>query len=456
MIGGITRAVEAVYWWGVRRKNNAAERLGWASYPELKEFVYLDQTALISLLSSTTGGITQQQTTSKKQRISSSIKGSLGPIGASVGSNESETNETVQRYVVQSNFKELYEIRKNDLDISDHRDTRPSTDVAAPVATDIESTELSGTPQTQELLRGSLVELDATLKSSEIYEYFLIFDAFEDIVESFSSEEEFRQKLQQQGVSADEIAMVLELMEILMAGLIPIECEVSNYGVYKEEMESEDSEKVNRIIVANDWAEEHNVDTDKLYLAGFIDEDNLWQEPSRVLFSENEFTIYGRLDNPEPNSDWSPLKLVDILSTVFPETASDIEDLPSEFQESNEESTSGSEDFEDSVCDYLNWLESEADRSFPPETVSTVLDEIDSSLKNESHEAKEALLQRVEVSLASELSESDLEAYGLENIPRKRADFLDSSSFEGDYPSGSSDGKSNKIYLETNFVAVYW
>lgn len=437
---------QGVYWWLVRRKNNLKERLGFSSYPDLKEFVYLDETALISLLSSTTGGITQQQTTSQKQRILSSITGSLGPIGASVGGEELQSTEAVQKYVIQSNFKELYEIHKKNLAISDHAELQPNIDAIAVEDTDLEFLQQEYSPETQTISRGRLIEVDATLRSSEIYEYFQVFDAFEDIVGSFSTEEEFQQQLREQGVSTDEIAMILELMDILMAGLIPIECKVSNYVACGDN---------NDVIIKKEWASGRDVESEDFYLAGFIDEDNLWQEPSRVLFSENEFTVYARLDSPSPGKDWSRLKLVDILNSVFPDAAQEIENLPSSFSDSDS-SGNDSSDFEDTVREYLETIESQADGTFPDGAIDDTIGSLEDPIVVDSYGEKEDTLQEAEEALENQLPDHDLDHY-LQNIPRKRSEFLEEQSNEardlGRLPTSQED---DKIYLETNFIAIYW
>lgn len=437
---------QGVYWWLVRRKNNLKEHLGFSSYPDLKEFVYLDETALISLVSSTTGGITQQQTTSQKQRISSSITGSLGPIGASVGGEEVQSTETVQKYVIQSNFKELYEIRKKNLAISDHAELQPNVDAIAVEDTDVEFLQQEYSPETQTISRGRLIEVDATLRSSEIYEYFQVFDAFEDIVESFSTEGEFQQQLREQGVSTDEIATILELMDILMAGLVPIECKVSNYGVCGDN---------NDVIVNKEWASRRNVEFEDFYLAGFIDEDNLWQEPSRVLFSENEFTVYARLDSPSPGKDWSPLKLVDILNSVFPDAAQEIENLPSAFSD-QDSSGNDSSDFEDTVREYLETLESQADGTFPDGAIDDTIGSLEGPIVVDSYGEEEDTLQEAEETLENQLPDHDLDHY-LQNVPRKRSEFLEEQSNEArDLGRLPKYHKDDKIYLETNFIAIYW
>lgn len=447
MTNRLRRFGQGFYWWMVRRKNNILERLGFSSYPDLKEFVYLDQTALISLLSSTTGGITQQQTTSQKQRISSSITGSLGPIGASLGSEEEQSTETVQKYVIQSNFKELYEIRKKDLAVSDHADLQLNVDAIASNDADTGFLQQEYSSKIETISRGRLIEVDATLESSDIYEYFQVFNAFEDIVESFSTEEEFQQQLREQGISTDEIAIILELMEILMAGLVPIECKVSNYGVCGDD---------NNIIVNKKWASERDIEHEDIYLAGFIDEDNLWQEPSRVLFSESEFTVYGRLNSPTPNKDWSPLKLVDILSSVFPDAAQEVENLPSAFDEPDASNTEKN-DFEDTVRDYLETLEAQAVGTFPDGTINDVIDSLENPIVADSYEKEEETLQEAEEVFGSEVHDEDLSEY-VNDIPRRRSDFLERHSNESKSlrELSSSDEDADKIFLETNFIAIYW
>jgi hypothetical protein len=358
-----------------------------------------------------------------------------------------KSTETVQKYVIQSNFKELYEIRKKDLAVSDHADLQPNVDAVVVKGADTEFLEQEYSPEVDEISRGELIELDATLESSDIYEYFQVFDAFEDIVESFSTEEEFQQQLRKQGISTDEIAMILELMEILMAGLVPIECNVSNYGVCGDD---------NNIIVNKEWASERDLEPEDLYLAGFIDEDNLWQDPSRVLFSESEFTVYGRLDSPNPTNDWSPLKLVDILSAVFPDAAQEVENLPSVFDDPSEIETEEN-NFEEEVRGYLESLEAQADGTFPDEASTEVISSLESPIVADSYEKEEEVLQVAEEALEDEVLDEDLSDY-LDDIPRRRSDFLESRS-NGSRRLGnvsSLNEGSDKIFLETNFVAVYW
>lgn len=443
MSGRIRGFIDATYWWLVRRKNNALEWIGYSSYPELKEFVYLDDTSLISLLSSTTGGITQQKTSSEKQRISASITDSLGSVSPSLKTSQENINQTVEKYVIQSSFKELYDIRKKDVAISDHVTEQPRTDVA--LLKDIDGRDLftDNQPTTKTVKRGDLFELDATVESSDIYKYFQVFGVFEDIVDSFSSEEEFRHQLQEEGVSTEEIALVIEMMDILMAGLVPVECSASSYGTWKEN---------DQIIVSKEWAEENDMEISELVISGFIDEEKLWADPSRILFSENEFTVYGRVDNPKVSSDWSPLKLADIVSSVFPEIAKDIDDFPSVFEDSKEPEEN-SQRFRSGVESYLHWLETENIENFPDGTIESILDEISPEFSVVSFTDKHDLLQ-----VADEKLTARLRIHTLNRLPEMRSEFLENQWEEETNirTQSQQQEEDNENYLEANFVAIYW
>jgi len=68
-------------------------KLGYVNDLPLREFVYLDETSVISLIASTTGGITEQKSTVKRRQISGSIKGGLGDKTSSLGATVGATKE---------------------------------------------------------------------------------------------------------------------------------------------------------------------------------------------------------------------------------------------------------------------------------------------------------------------------------------------------------------------------
>lgn len=444
MLGRIRHGVYTVWWWILRRWNGLRGWLGLTNLPELREFVYIDEIALISLLASSTGGITQQRTTTQRERISSSIKGSLGPLGSSIGGEQEKATQAVRKYVIQSNFKEFYDMRVNDLAISDDPENPPRVYAAAAESTQIREVAPDlDSSRTAELTRGKLFELDVTLGSSRIYDYFKVFDAFEEIVNSFSTETEVRQHLRRQNVSSEKIAMVIELMDTLMAGLIPVECTISNYGVAKDNQE---------VLVEKDWADANDIEYRECRAVGFIEEENLWQDPTEVLFEEDEFTIYGRIDDPVPSPDWNPLKLVDVVQSILPELGEELEDLQSDFKDAEHSSIyNGTQSFEDELENYLGWIAEEQGTTLSDESKVVVIESIGPVPNPLPPSAKKELFESAERTLSEEVGED------IEISAEQRAEYLSNVwQREQSAIEHEKGGQSDENYLMTNFVAIYW
>lgn len=440
----------------IRFKNWVWEKLGWTSLPPLREFVYMEEDAVISLLASTTGGITEQQTTGQKKRISSSITGNLGTgqagIKSSVGASKEESSEVVRQYVIESNFKELYDMRKDELVISDNSELdndNPSvvSDVDSEVDLSVPSSNQS------ELERGDLVEIDVELGSAEVFDYYRVIQAFDDIFETISSSAELREQLETEDLSSEEIEMLIDLMEILMADLIPIVGTAKNYGV------AEDSETV----VEKEWADEEDVDYEELEVVGFVEEDNLWLDPTRVLFDKAEFTVFARVDDPEVQGEWMPMKLLDVVDKVVPGIGDDIKNLPEAFSDVEEGQGQSLDLSGDQVPvqsslrkdleEYIEVLEDEFDLSIPEDSIDDIISGIIESrddIRGLGIDDRLEALQELEESLIGrdfDISvDDDLRMELATQVWEREEVDLDDS--------GQSDDEG--YYLETSFVAIYW
>lgn len=440
----------------VRFKNWVWEKLGWTSLPPLREFVYMEEDAVISLLASTTGGITEQQTTGQKKRISSSITGNLGTgqagIKSSVGASKEESSEVVRQYVIESNFKELYDMRKDELVISDNSELdndNPSvvSDVDSEVDLSVPASDQS------ELERGNLIEIDVELGSAEVFDYYRVIQAFDDIFETISSSAELREQLDTEDLSSEEIEMLIDLMEILMADLIPIVGTAKNYGV------AEDSENV----VEKEWADEEGVDYEELEVVGFVDEDNLWLDPTRVLFDKAEFTVFARVDDPEVQGEWMPMKLLDVVDKVVPGIGDDIKNLPEAFSDVEEgqgqslDLSEGQVPVQSSLRkdleEYIEVLEDEFDLSIPEDSIDDIISGIIESrddIRGLGIDGRLEALRELEESLIGrdfDISvDDDLRMELVTQVWEREEVDLDDS--------GQSDDEG--YYLEANFVAIYW
>jgi len=438
----------------LRLKNWVWEKLGRTSLPPLREFVYMEEDTVISLLASTTGGITEQQTTGQKKRISSSITGNLGVsqagVKSSVGAMKEESSEVVRQYVIESNFKELYDMREDELVVSDNSELDIDNPSVIGNGVDDEDDISVSDTTTEELERGDLIEVDVELGSAEVFDYYRVIQAFDDIFETISSKSELREQLDAQDLSSEEIAMVIELMEILMADLIPIVGTAKNYVV------AEDSE----VIVDKMWADKKGIDYEELDIVGFVDEDNLWLDPTRVLFDNAEFTVYARVDDPLVQGEWMPMKLLDVVDKVIPGVGDDIKNLPDAFSDVEAEGetslrTTGSQlpiqsSFREDLSGYIDEIEAEFDLDIDDADRETIVDELGEEQKNVAVDRRMDAFEEVESKLGSK--DYDVQVDGdlrAELVSRLwRDDEVDLEE--------SEETEEDGYYLETSFVAIYW
>jgi hypothetical protein len=301
-------------------------KLGYVSVPTHREFVYLDETSVISLIASTTGGITEQKSTVKRRQISGSIKGGLGDksssLGANVGATKERETQATRRYVTQSNFKELYDMRADDMIIADEYDETESVprkiwNALTPSSSRIPIHET-------EVNRGDLAEINVDLGSHKVYNFYTAVGSIAEIYDVFPDDSQFVDELESEEFSIEILNAFSELVEHLLAGLVPIVGEVKNYGVVVED----DTPK----IISKEYASKNDIEYDQLNIVGFVNSGKFWQEETRFLFEDDEYSVYCRLDNDEVMDEWMPIKLASVISSIDSDLGDSVHDLPEAFE----------------------------------------------------------------------------------------------------------------------------
>ncbi|RLM33028.1 hypothetical protein DVK01_19120 [Haloarcula sp. Atlit-120R] len=252
----------------------------------LREFIYLDETSVVSLLASLEGEITESLITrseSVNRELGKSNKG-LSYKGTGYNrTNESETlersgSETIQRSVIQSRFDELYEARQNQLLL-------PS----------------EGGLKLEDVSRSEIIELDGYVNVAESYRVFKILeyltDTFEDIEELEESIED---------IPREELDAVSGFLSSLYGDQVPVKIDAANYRIVEGHIQH---------IHNLDSAEEGK----PISIVAYLNRDSLWDDPLTVFSDNTEFTIYGRVISNEV--DWTPLRLTRVLEDHFPDQA---------------------------------------------------------------------------------------------------------------------------------------
>jgi len=237
--------------------------------------------------------------------------------------------------------------------------------------------------------------------------------------------------------------MIIDFMDTLMAGLVPIECTISNYGVAQDNQE---------VLVHKEWADTNDIEYEECRAVGFIDEDNLWQDPTEVLFERDEFTIYGRIDDPIPSTEWNPLKLVDVVQSILPELGNELGNLQTDLEDPESSSTNhGDQSVEDELENYLGWVAEEQGTTLSDESKEAVIESVGPVLNPLPLSAKKDLFESAERILSEEVDED------MEVSAEQRAEYL--SQVWQPRQSGEENEKGDQAdenYLTTNFVAIYW
>ena len=425
-------------------------KLGYISVPALREFVYLDQTSVISLIASTTGGVTEQKSTVRRRQISGSITGGLGsktsPLTTNVGTIQEKSSEAVRRYVIQSNFKELYEMRAEDMIISDGYEPQVSilrrawNTITPSSADEAEITEI-------DFERGSLAEMDVSLGSHEVYQYYAAIESIVDMFDTFPDESEFTQQAysESEEFSIEELEAFSELFEHLLAGLVPIVGRVENYGVVVHDGTAN--------ILSTEYATENDIEYDPVNIVGFVNSEKFWQDETRFLFDDDEYTVYCRLDSDEVSDEWMPIKLVSVVDSIVSGLGESVSYIPEAFEGSEDSSLEDDRnkvDLNPRLKSFIEELKTEAGLVIEPdkadEVIQATLEKVGKTTSRV--EGIEDALEELEQELEERGHDYDLS-------DTQRAELID-EALVGDFDHLTQGEADNEWYLEVSFTAIYW
>ncbi|MFK4255718.1 DUF6414 family protein [Agrobacterium tumefaciens] len=278
----------------------------------LREFVYLDEVSLRSLLSSQVGGVTD---TTSEQKVAAD----LGELQAKLGSDaligkaeissrfqtsNSSTLQTLRKATVQSWFRELYnkpglrmmELIDNVDAFVDLEDLNRCRNASIAVNSD-------------ELKRGLLAEFRVKLSADKVFHIDTLVSEFVGMAKDYPRIFEAGNAV----VDMGEIEAIGKLLQRLLAGLIPIRGVAVDYCV----LDIDGTE----YVVHKKAIENLDVDTKPLVIVGVTEHLAYWKDIRRVLFSEAEFTILCRFSKSGLQQSWLPVKLADLMKDFAPDIA---------------------------------------------------------------------------------------------------------------------------------------
>ena len=296
----------------------------------LREFVYLDDVSVYSLVASRLGPIasefTDAETKTLRGEASVSAEGSVPGLGkAGAGSriltSLSRESHVVRKSIVQTTFKELYGYERDSLQLKP-----PASSATPPPVSSLRDFEkkklrlIEGNwiHDPASLRRGQLVDLEVVLEAESIFKIAALTTAMLDIYDD--AQDLFTRSRLSELVQIRQIARVLEQ---LMVGLVPVRGKASDYSV----LAGDEQDWIVRHEILRQLDDTSHSRVKPLFLAGVTDHSLYWKDVRRVLFSDASFRVFARLARDGVHESWNPVKLVDLLKTVVPALGDQIASL---------------------------------------------------------------------------------------------------------------------------------
>jgi hypothetical protein len=316
-------------WWRRRRLSRAAKKH--ADAP-LREFVYLDEVSVYSLIAARRGPLATEFTETETSSLRSEVGGSVGASGgigkaelsSRLESSESRGSQVVRKSIVQATFKDLAEYEQEKMAI---RATGPSID-PPPVASAEELIELLRSPPRGHLVgpgrlrRGELLELDIQLEAEPVFRASTVMST---VFEFFDDNPELVASLDRGALGQGEMAT--RMLKRMLAGLVPIRGRVATWRrISVDGQECLASEQLLTPI-----PDLSALDPQPIYVVGVAEAELFWKDLRRVLFAESEYFVMCRLARSGLQANWSPVKLVEVLKTVLPDLGQVVEGLGESF-----------------------------------------------------------------------------------------------------------------------------
>lgn len=305
-------------WRRQRRRQRAARELGEAP---LREFIYLDEVSVFSLISSRLGSVATDFTATESNSLTGELTGTTG-VSAGVLKSEiksrSETTQTqgtqvLRKATIQTTFKELYDYVESGLLLRPATPVLPDVHDAKDLRTALDRSRIAGwaTP-VGDLARGHLVEVDVELEAEDIFRVGAVVGTFLELFQEAPEmlgpdvREHLREALSMNAV-----------LNKLLAGLVP----VRGRAIDCVAVRAEDEEwVVHRMLLPHlrpEWA----VETDALDVVAVAEASLFWKDMRRVLFSKSRYSVLCRIGRDGLHDDWTPVKLVDVVREFAPEVA---------------------------------------------------------------------------------------------------------------------------------------
>lgn len=302
-----------------------------------REFVYLDETSVTSLVAATERNgipetVTEQLTKAAESETKSSFGGGVGKLKVGLEgrlkSSETSSRQVVRRTVVQGRFDILKRKLVPRIVPASSVDARWYQRPIAPMASLSEVERAMHMLRhkrlslpVRDLQRGDVLEISVLLDVDPVYRMLTVMTS---MLEMVKGRESFL------GVDARQILDVMPLAEVLdhmLVGLVPIRGTAVDIRLVAIGGEHYllSSDLIAPGSALDDLAEVVEV-------VGMSEINSYWKDLRHVLFAKDRYTAYVRLVTPGVRKDWNPVKLTEVFKSASIDIVDQVLALPRAFE----------------------------------------------------------------------------------------------------------------------------
>jgi len=301
---------------GLRRRHAAR-----SNQDALREFVYLDDVSVYSLLASRVGAIASEFTDIERQTLqgdaATSVSAGTAPIAraeasSKISASQSRETRVVRKSIIQTSFRELYGYEKGSLWPTPPQGESPPSSFSSLEQFDKALSKLkrgNWVVSPSEFRRGQLLELGVLLEAESLFKINAVASAMLDMLDG--SPEMFA-SLEIPDLA--QIRGVMRVLRTLLVGLIPVRGRALDYEVFCGASE----EWIVHKNVAAQMDATLRTRLRPLFVAGVTDEMLYWKDTRRILYSSAQYHVFCRLGRDGIHKSWNPVKLTDVLEEVAP------------------------------------------------------------------------------------------------------------------------------------------
>lgn len=307
------------------RNRRARRRVLRSSDGPLREFVYLDDVSLYSLLASRKDGIATEFTESETASLNGEVSGS---VGAGVGGSRAEsrarfeagqsrTTQVVRKAIVQSSSRSFATSSSSASQCRRRWDCHRGANRLSTFSASTPGTNRDGS-STRSASSG------VTLSRSRSHSRLITSRASTAIT---TVREIMQENLQLFG--ADNLEQLAEMravgrmLESLLVGLVPVRGRLTRY----ETLVVAGKERLVHRDLVEQLSPSERATACPTFIVGVAERDLFWKDIRRILFSQSTFTVFGRLSAGGTSDTWRPVKLLDVLGEIHPMFGEEISDL---------------------------------------------------------------------------------------------------------------------------------